>query len=158
MTVVNHTIKHGAARSGRWTSEYVAWRGMKARCYMPNFPKFKDYGARGIRICDAWREDFAAFLEHVGPKPSPKHSIERIDNERGYEPGNVRWATPKEQARNRRSSFLVTHAGLTLTVAEWSERTGLPYETLRYRLKYKKWPTERALTAPLHKSTSRRTF
>lgn len=91
---------------------------MKARCYIPGSSGFHKYGARGIAVCAEWREDFAAFLAHVGPRPSPQHSIERKDNEGDYEPGNVRWATAKEQARNRRSSRMLTHEdGRTQTLA-----------------------------------------
>lgn len=81
------------------TPEHKTWEGMKGRCADPSA---KSYGARGITVCDEWRHDFMAFLNHVGKKPSPKHTIERIKNDVGYEPGNVRWATSAEQCINRR--------------------------------------------------------
>lgn len=85
-------------------AEYRIWRHMKSRCLNPNVPNFKYYGGRGIRICDEWRDDYEAFLAHVGRRPSPKHSIDRINNDGHYEPGNVRWATSLQQRHNRRDS------------------------------------------------------
>lgn len=86
----------------RGTSEWIAWQAMVQRCTRETHPAFKTYGGRGIRVCDEWRGDFAAFLAHIGTRPSSSHSLDRINNERGYEPGNVQWATRSEQARNRR--------------------------------------------------------
>jgi hypothetical protein len=99
-------ITHGCTRgpNGQLTPEYQAWRGMKTRCLNPNHHKFPGYGGRGIRICDEWLADFAAFLRHIGPRPSPEMSVDRIDVNGHYEPGNVRWATPAQQRANRRDS------------------------------------------------------
>jgi hypothetical protein len=81
------------------SAEYKIWRGMKDRCLNPNDPHFAEYSVRGI--CDLWANSFEEFFAHVGPRPSSKHSIDRIDNSRGYEPGNCRWATASEQNRNK---------------------------------------------------------
>jgi hypothetical protein len=107
-------------------SERRALKEARLRCGSPINKDYADYGGRGIRVCDEWlgQTGFAAFLAHIGPKPTPAHTLDRIDNARGYEPGNVRWSTRTEQANNRRSSKLVTWRGETLTAAEWSRRIG----------------------------------
>lgn len=87
------------------SSEYRIWSGLKQRCLNPNSPAYKDYGARGIRVCDEWKDNFLAFFSHVGKRPSRNHSIDRKNNDGHYEPGNVRWATRAVQAANRRNSL-----------------------------------------------------
>lgn len=94
---------HGNRRHGMaGKPEYNAWLKMRKRCSNPNDKAYRNYGARGIRVCPEWEANFEAFFAHVGPKPSPELSIDRIDNDRGYEPGNVRWADRSTQSRNRR--------------------------------------------------------
>jgi hypothetical protein len=90
---------HGEPKT---SSEYMAWCAMIQRCSNPNRLDYERYGGRGIRVCAEWRHDFPAFLSHIGRKPSPLHSLDRIRNNQGYEPGNIRWATAKEQSNNRR--------------------------------------------------------
>jgi hypothetical protein len=97
--------KHGHTVGRRFTSEYGIWSSMKDRCRNPNNKEFKNYGARGIQVCERWMT-FANFLADIGHKPSPKHSIERINNDKGYEPGNCKWATMSDQVRNRRVTKL----------------------------------------------------
>ncbi len=96
---------HGYAE-GNKTPEYKAWISMKKRCYNKNHPHYADYGGRGISVHPEWIHDAAAFIEHVGMRPSDKHSINRMDNDRGYEPGNVVWSTQDVQCRNRRNNKL----------------------------------------------------
>jgi hypothetical protein len=137
--------KHGKTE----TREYNIWQLMLKRCYDPSNHKYPDYGGRGIAVCERWRNSFVAFLEDTGNAPSPQHSIDRFpDNDGNYEPGNTRWATPKQQARNRRSSKLVEFDGATRTIAEWAEVTGLSYDTIQQRLASGRWSIEKALTTP----------
>lgn len=96
-------IKHGYARgSGKVAPEYRIWVGIITRCTNPKATSYPRYGGQGVTICDAWRNDFTVFYAELGPRPTPQHSIDRIDGHRGYESGNCRWATPKEQTANRR--------------------------------------------------------
>lgn len=97
------SLKHGEARCGKKTREYRIWKGLRNRCNNHNNKNYIDYGGRGITACERW-DDYANFLADMGRCPSPAHSIDRIDNERGYEPGNCRWATKSEQSQNRRHS------------------------------------------------------
>lgn len=98
---------HGQALSvdaGGCTPEYTAWRGMKERCHNQNNSHYHNYGGRGISVCAEWRDNFEAFFAHLGPRPSPNYSVDRIDNNRNYEPGNIRWATVRQQALNKQAS------------------------------------------------------
>jgi hypothetical protein len=85
-----------------YTPEWGAWAGIKQRCFDPKSVSFDDYGGRGITMAPEWRDDFLAFYEHLGPRPSPAYSVDRIDVDGNYEPGNVRWATRSQQAANKR--------------------------------------------------------
>ena len=133
-------FRHG----GAGTPEHGIWLGIRNRCAdLSN----ANYGGRGIRVCARWQESFAAFLEDMGPRPTPKHSIDRFpDNDGNYEPGNCRWATKKEQARNTRVNQMVTRDGETLCIAEWAERYGVSASMLAGRLN-SGWEFERAVSA-----------
>lgn len=132
--------------------EYHSWCNMKGRCYNPNTQGFKYWGGRGIAVCQEWIDSFQAFLDHIGPQPSPKHvTVDRIKNELGYEPGNVRWATRPEQARNRRNCHQVTFRGKTQTVREWERELGFPCNTLYQRIVVRKWPIQDAFLVPRDK-------
>lgn len=109
------------------------WRNMLSRCGNKKSPHYKRYGAKGITVCEKWN-DFTAFLSDVGNPPTEKHSIDRIDNARGYEPGNVRWATASEQQRNKNSNHRITVNGETMCLAEAAERYGIPYKRLHHRI------------------------
>lgn len=126
---------------------YQTWVSMRARCRDPGHPNFARYGGRGVVVCARWLS-FEAFLSDVGPRPSPLHSIDRIDNDGNYEPGNVRWATAAEQNRNKRSTRLVTVNGRTMAASDWALAAGIDLRTLLSRL-HRGWSPERAVFAPL---------
>lgn len=124
------SVKHGRSKS----QEFEIWSGMQTRCYNSKAKAFKRYGGRGITICNRWKESFVNFLSDMGPRPSPIHSIERIDNDGNYEQGNCYWATREEQANNKGNNRHITINGVTKTIAQWSRDTGLSYNALWYRL------------------------
>lgn len=119
---------HGLAN----TPTYVSWRKMKERCTNPASDKWRYYGGRGIRLCERWLI-FAMFLEDVGARPSEEHSLDRIDNNGNYEPGNCRWATRDEQLSNRSDNVFVSFHGERITIGRLAKRYGLSHETVRKR-------------------------
>lgn len=122
---------HG--RSGR-NPEYIAWCRMRQRCLNPKKDSFIHYGGRGITVCPEW-ESFERFYVDMGARPSPLHSIDRIDVDGPYSPENCRWATKTEQARNKRSNIRLSHNGRTMTLAEWAIETEVSYSSLYRRFK-----------------------
>ena len=141
----------------RKSPEYGIWCDIKKRCHTQSSHAYADYGGRGIRVCERWRTDFAQFFADMGPRPSADRQIDRIDNDGNYEPGNCRWATRIEQARNKRNNVFLTHWGRRLTIAEWAEETGFTDKQIQSRLKLG-WSHRRALTEPLradHRRTGR---
>lgn len=131
-------MTHGMARKGNVAPEWVIWNAMRQRCKTPTNKAWKDYGGRGIRVCDRWSDDFSAFYADMGPRPSPKHSIDRIDNDGPYSPDNCRWVLRRIQQRNTSRNRFITFAGDTCTLAEWGERTGLRPDTIAWRLAHGK--------------------
>lgn len=127
--------------------EYGVWRSMIQRCEYPRRPEYHRYGGRGIRVCPRWRLSFKDFYVDMGPRPSPRHSIDRIDNDGNYEPLNCRWATPEEQQANRSCAVWISHDGRRQTLQQWSDELGIPYATISARLR-KGWPEERLLSRP----------
>lgn len=142
---------HGESHTER-SAEYDAWRAMKNRCYTASNNRFHRYGGRGIYVCDKWRDSFQEFLADMGRRPSPEHSLDRIDVNGHYEPSNVQWATPEQQSNNRHDCRYVTHLGETLTVYQWARRIGIHSATIRGRLR-DGWPVPRALTEPVHRQS-----
>lgn len=127
----------------RHSRAYGIWSGMIQRCHTPTNSSFDRYGGRGIKVCDRWRYSFAAFLEDMG-QPAEGTSLDRVDNDGDYEPGNCRWATIAEQSSNRRDTRKIGYNGESLTLSEWSRRLGLHHMTISDRLK-RGWPLDRAL-------------
>lgn len=138
-------MRHGHASGGSFTPEYKAWTHLKERCLNPSHPSWLRYGGRGITVCDRWRNSFEAFLEDMGGRPSDKHTIERVDNSKGYSPDNCVWATRKAQALNRDTTALHTLNGVTHHQSEWARIQGIPQCTISLRLK-RGWSVEDALT------------
>lgn len=136
---------HGHSKKGN-SRTYRTWKNMKQRCTNPNIPGYKNYGGRGIVICDRWSKSFSAFLEDMGVSPAGAF-IDRINNDGNYEPGNCRWANRAMQNRNRRSVILVEYQGQTKTLVEWSRAVGMRYGLIKYRY-HAGWPTDLLLTTP----------
>jgi DNA-binding transcriptional regulator YiaG len=132
------------------SAEYRIWCGMLSRCNKPNNKGYRRYGGRGIKVHATWQGPggFERFLAHVGRRPSPQHSIDRINNDGNYEPGNVRWATATQQMRNSSINHILEWDGLALPVSAWAERLGMNVEALRCRV-FWGWSTERILTTPI---------
>lgn len=139
------TPKHGFS----YTPEYRAWQMMRLRCLDPKHRAYPNYGGRGITVCDRWKDSPANFIADMGPKPSADHELDRFpDNNGNYEPGNCRWATRKQNSRNRRSNRLVSYRGEQLTLAEWCEMLNMPADTVAHRLDAG-WSAELALETPV---------
>jgi hypothetical protein len=121
----------------RGSTLHVIWRNMLARCHDPRSKDYPRYGARGIAVCPEWRGALGvrAFVAHIGPRPSRAHTVDRVDNDRGYEPGNVRWATGEEQHNNRRDNVLVEHDGQRKTISQWSRVYNLPRQLIAMRIR-----------------------
>ncbi len=138
-----HTT-HGMFRS----PEYKSWASMKHRCSCKEGPHFENYVKRGITVCARWANDFAAFYSDMGPRPTLKHSIDRIDNDGNYEPGNCRWATINQQHNNRRDNKHLVFEGRRMTVTQWAKTIGINASTFEYRLS-RGWSLARAITTPV---------
>lgn len=136
------------------TAEYKAWRSSIDRCTNPNIVGWKNYGGRGIAVCERWRYSFEAFLEDMGLKPSPRHSLDRIDTNGNYEPSNCRWADWTTQSNNKRSNHIVEIDGVSMTLAEAIRHKGQKSSRVRQRLAIG-WSVERALNEASNRKTDR---
>lgn len=132
---------------------YRTWYQMILRCDDETCPAYKNYGGRGIQVCSRWKASFEAFLEDMGDKPTPEHSIDRINNDGNYEPSNCRWATQKEQCQNTRWARPIEFNGETLTVTQWAARLGITRERLRQRLQTRS--VEEALSCKKNETSPR---
>lgn len=145
------SVTHGHAKGRKSSPEHATWCRIKNRCFNEKVPEYPNYGGRGITMCEEWQLSFGAFLKHIGARPSNSHSIDRIDVNGNYEPGNVRWATKKEQARNRRNSLFVTFLGERRNLKELCDCRGWDYRTMHRRIFEQKIDSEIALATPIRK-------
>lgn len=139
-----NNVRHGMYKS----VEYRTYMHMKDRCLNPRCKAYPDYGGRGIMICKQWLESFQSFYADMGPRPSPNHELDRIDNSEGYSPGNCRWAIRAQQLRNTRRTHLITYQGVTMALIDWANILGMSYMTLGARINNYGWTIERALSVP----------
>lgn len=146
-TMTKLSTRHGEFKNGKWSPEYSAWCSIKRRCLRKKDPGYPEYGGRGIGIHRPWINSFVRFLKHVGRRPTKSHSIDRIKNDVGYVPGNLRWATRKQQQRNTRRNRVIFAFGKRKTLIEWSETYGLLPETISFRIR-RGWNPEVAVTLP----------
>jgi hypothetical protein len=145
ITKERHPVKHGKT----YTAEYNVWGKMKSRCYSPSDIGYRHYGGRGIWVCERWLNDFSAFWEDMGPRPSTEHSIDRIDPNGNYEPSNCRWATRREQVFSRRCALWLTVNGVRKPLDDWAKETGIAYRTLRYRMQSTRMTPEEVVSTPV---------
>lgn len=142
--LIKRNTTHGMVKA----PEYSSWTGMKERCNNPNAVQFKDYGGRGIKICDRWNNSFENFFADMGKKPKG-FSIERIDNNGNYCPENCKWDSRRNQSRNTSRTLRITFNGETHCLVDWAEIIGIQSRTLQQRITHRGWSIERALTTPL---------
>lgn len=130
-----NVIKSNKARATHGmsgTKVYQQWVGMLDRCYNKRNRRYPRYGGRGITVCARWRSSFAAFYKDMGDPPQG-HTLDRINNMKGYTPSNCRWATPREQANNRVTNVMITHEGRTMSIADWARHLDMPYYWIKHR-------------------------
>jgi hypothetical protein len=144
----NQGYKHG----GFGTPEYRVWAGMISRCHSVSNDSYHRYGGKGIKVCRRWRNSFVNFLEDMGKRPSLAYSIDRINNAKGYSRQNCRWATSGEQARNRRSSRMLTYKGRMQCATDWAKEYGIDREAFYARLD-RGWSLEDSLNIPSQRRT-----
>lgn len=143
-------LSHGHFRNRKQSPEYRSWRSMLNRCYREKNANYKHYGGRGIMVCERWRSSFSEFLSDMGSRPD-RHSLERVDCNGNYNPGNCVWVDLSRQSRNTRANRMLTYRGVTKCMADWADITqerGISYTTLRRRLRLG-WSVERAMTQPV---------
>ena len=137
-------LKHGGHR----LPEYGVWRAIRSRCSNPKDPSYKNYGERGITMDPEWAADFQVFITAVGRKPSPELTLERIKNDQGYIPGNVKWATRREQANNQRKNVSLTVNGRTQTLAMWAREISMTPGSLWIRIFRRGMSPQEAVLTP----------
>jgi len=147
--IKERNTKHGYAQRENCHPDYSVWRGMINRCH--GYSKMsKAYKDRGIKVCDRWRESFGDFIQDLGCRPSPEHTLDRIDVNGNYTPENCRWATNQEQAYNKTNTRIIEFNGKSMNILEWSKETSIPTEVISSRVD-KRWSPQKILTTPVRK-------
>lgn len=152
-----HKRKHGHAAKNARSRAYKIWCGVKDRTQRADHLRFSDYGGRGIDMCPEWAADFTKFLQDMGEPPTQEHTLERVDNGKGYWPGNCVWATPVEQGANKRNNVVIEAFGEKHILAEWARKTGLKSGTIAARLA-KGWLPESAVSFDVHAAKRKRVW
>jgi len=137
------SITHGLSK----TKEYAIWADIKKRCYNKNNSAYKFYGAKGITMCNKWKNSFIPFITDMGKRPSENHSIDRINTFGNYEPSNCRWTTKDIQSNNTRTNKKITLNGITKNITQWLKLLNIPCTTYYNRLN-RNWSIQDALTKP----------
>jgi hypothetical protein len=150
------SAKHGFATRKNMAPEYHPWNSMMQRCLNPKSDSYYLYGARGITVCDRWR-DIREFIKDMGARPGPQYSLDRIDNNKGYIPGNVRWALAKNQANNRRDNRLIEYRGKLKSIQSHCDECGIGRGAFSTRI-LKGWSVDKALSTPVKKYRQRTKF
>lgn len=145
---------HGESKK---TPEWLAWKNMIDRCTNPHHRAYGNYGGRGISVCRKWRRAYLAFVQDVGRRPTSGHSLNRVDNEKGYFPGNVNWVTRKDQCRNKRNNLILEIDGVRKTMTEWALTSQINLQTFYGRLR-RGWLPKAALTIPVDINASKQSY
>jgi hypothetical protein len=140
-------FKHG--ESNNKTPEFNIWNKMKQRCNNPASKEWVNYGGRGITVCKSWQKSYSSFLRNMGRRPSKRHSLDRIDNDKGYYPSNCRWATKREQSVNKRNNLIIKYKGVSKALVEWTDEFSMPFALVRNRIRKLGWTPAEALTTPI---------
>lgn len=143
-----HTDK---SQQGQYSKEYGIWSGIKSRTSNPKAHAYERYGAVGIKMCGDWLHSFELFFSCVGTAPSSKHTIDRVDNTKGYEPGNVKWATYTEQNRHRKCTIFIEIDGIKKSLGDWCDQYGISFNVAYMRITRYGWEPLRGLQTPVRK-------
>lgn len=148
---------HGHTNGKKQSLTYRSWMAMRQRCYVPTNAGYKNYGAKGIRVCERWRHSFQNFLADMGERASRNMTIDRLDATKDYFPANCKWSTYIEQANHKSNNHFLTHGGETLSIHRWAAKLGLFPQTIRRRIYNYGWTIEQALDSKRYTRNKRST-